>query len=87
MCVFLWANFSLTLTYASLAPSNTKCVRVWVWVWVCLRHEKLDILMAIMDGQVQQLTPKSSAGHHITLVTMGGDLQPGCLADRLLTGC
>ena len=22
----------------------------------------------------------------VTLVTMGGDLQPGCLADRLLTG-
>ena len=21
-----------------------------------------------------------------TMVTMGGDLQPGCLADRLLTG-
>jgi hypothetical protein len=30
------------------------------------------------------------AGFHIhpmvTMVTMGGDLQPGCLADRLLTG-
>jgi hypothetical protein len=22
----------------------------------------------------------------VTMVTMGGDLQPGCLADRLLTG-
>jgi hypothetical protein len=22
----------------------------------------------------------------ITMVTIGGDLQPGCLADRLLTG-
>ena len=22
----------------------------------------------------------------LTMVTMGGDLQPGCLADRLLTG-
>jgi len=37
------------------------------------------------------------SGHHhqphinrgiqmVTMVTMGGDLQPGCLADRLLTG-
>ena len=24
--------------------------------------------------------------NHITMVTIGGDLQPGCLADRLLTG-
>jgi len=23
----------------------------------------------------------------VTMVTMGGDLEPGCLADRLLTGC
>ena len=22
----------------------------------------------------------------VTIITMGGDLQPGCLADRLLTG-
>jgi hypothetical protein len=25
-------------------------------------------------------------GKTYTMVTMGGDLQPGCLADRLLTG-
>jgi len=25
-------------------------------------------------------------GSMVTMVTIGGDLQPGCLADRLLTG-
>jgi hypothetical protein len=31
---------------------------------------------------------QSNAMQHsmVTMVTMGGDLQPGCLADRLLTG-
>ena len=31
---------------------------------------------------------KGVTGSHImvTMVTIGGDLQPGCLADRLLTG-
>ena len=28
----------------------------------------------------------SNVSTMVTMVTMGGDLQPGCLADRLLTG-
>jgi hypothetical protein len=28
----------------------------------------------------------SESGSMVTMVTMVGDLQPGCLADRLLTG-
>jgi len=28
----------------------------------------------------------SSNAPMVTMVTIGGDLQPGCLADRLLTG-
>jgi hypothetical protein len=28
----------------------------------------------------------SGMDKNVAMVTMGGDLQPGCLADRLLTG-
>jgi hypothetical protein len=31
-------------------------------------------------------TGTSSSTLSVTMVTMGGDLQPGCFADRLLTG-
>ena len=33
-------------------------------------------------GKIKEHAPRSM----VTMVTMGGDLQPGCLADRLLTG-
>jgi hypothetical protein len=31
-------------------------------------------------------TPVATILPEVTMVTIGGDLQPGCLADRLLTG-
>ena len=43
---------------------------------------------SLADGNwlVKQKQPVSKIETMVTMVTMGGDLQPGSLADRLLTG-
>ena len=54
----------------------------------------LDSALCILSGadtrQIRNMNIEMLQRHNLArimiMVTMGGDLQPGCLADRLLTG-
>ena len=44
-------------------------------------------VLTVLDLDKVDVTPRfAEVFTMVTMVTMGGDLQPGCLADRLLTG-
>jgi len=46
-------------------------------------------ILILLDKRVRKAMNRTSVACQadgFTMVTMGGDLQPGCLADRLLNG-
>ena len=47
---------------------------------VCSREDSREL------GSLFGVRNAARADAMVTMVTIGGDLQPGCLADRLLTG-
>jgi hypothetical protein len=49
----------------------------------------LMTILILLDKRVRKAMNRTSVACQadgFTMVTMGGDLQPGCLADRLLNG-
>ena len=70
-CVHSPGTSSLLIP-ASLACANARAVRCAMLVLTAYLHPR---------GPVFDLVVKM-----VTMITMGGDLQPCCLADRLLTG-
>jgi hypothetical protein len=51
----------------------------------CMNFEERQSLFPSKLGH-SPLSRREEKKTMVTMVTMGGDLQPGCLADRLLTG-
>jgi len=68
-------SFYLHYDKPSLIRACCVCLGRGCWVGVTIIVSGLLKFLPLLCNEIM-----------VTMVTMGGDLQPGCLADRLLTG-
>jgi hypothetical protein len=88
-CVVQLVLRSGVLTILDLPFVNSQCDTFWTNASIA-SGEKENVMLCRTNsiyrpkGATKSIVqPRSTM---VTMVTMGGDLQPGCLADRLLTG-
>ena len=69
-----------------LEPLQLNWLRAAMRLYDSLTKSNSYTMKKVLHADMQLSTRSGDCWSLVTMVTMGGDLQPGCLADRLMTG-